>query len=163
MPTWPCSEEMPSRCYSQAKNKKEIIDMKTLRRLQNWSPRVLGILLLLTPFVFGIMTLGSSSLSAWILGSVIGVAAVALSIFWLGAFSNRVIEMITVMVGTVLVITPWIMNGSWFIADAWASCIVGLLLVLATGTLSLRNAGRQVGFATYRQLNSGSLESDTAY
>lgn len=125
--------------------------MKTLRRLQDWAPRVLGIVLLITPFVFGILAFGSSSLNAWILGTVIGVVAVALSMFWLGAFSNRVIEMMTVMVGTVVFITPWVMNGTWCVADAWASCIVGLVLVVATGTVSLRNQGRQVWFATYRR------------
>ena len=137
--------------------------MKILRRFQDWAPRALGILLLLTPFVFGIMTFGASSLSAWILGAIVGVAAVSLSIFWLGAFSNRVIEMMTVMVGTVLVITPWIMDGTWFVVSAWASCIVGLMLVVTAGLVSMRNTGRQVGFAAYRPLNGRLIESETAY
>ena len=136
--------------------------MNTLRRLLDWAPRALGVLLLLTPFVFGIMAFGSHSLNAWILGAVVGVVAVTLSVLWLGTFGNTVIEIGTVIVGTVLFITPWVLDGSWFVADAWASCIVGLLLTIAAGAVLVKNEGRQVGFATYRPLNMGSIESETA-
>lgn len=136
--------------------------MNTLKRLQDWAPRVLGVLLLITPFVFGIMTLGSRSLSAWILGAVIGVVAVALSVLWLGTSGNKTIAMVTVIVGTVLFITPWILDGILFVADAWASCIVGLLLVIAAGAMLVKNDGRQVGFATYRPVKMGSIEPEKA-
>jgi hypothetical protein len=136
--------------------------MNTLKRLQDWAPRAIGGLLLITPFVFGIMTLGSHSPNAWILGSVVGVVAVALSVFWLGTYGNKVIEMVTVIVGTVLFITSWVLDGIWFVADAWASGIVGLLLVIAVRAVPVKNEGWQVGFATYRPLNMGSIESETA-
>ena len=130
-------------CCSNAITTKEVFRMKTWRRWQDWLPLVLGVLLFLTPFVFGIETLGSRSWDAWILGAIVGVVAVAFALLWLGFPSNRVTEGMTVLVGMVLFISPWVLGEAWLTASAWASCIVGVFLVIAAGRVSVENWSRK--------------------
>src|SRR5258706_7518513 len=89
------------RYCSSAINTKEVFDMKTWNRWQELTPKVLGVLLIVVPFVFGITTIGSRSSDALVLGTVVGVVAIILALLWVGLASNRVTEGLTVMVGTV--------------------------------------------------------------
>ena len=136
--------------------------MKTWNRWQDWAPRLLGILLIFVPFVFGLATLGTGSWNAWMLGAVVGVVSMALALLWLGFPSNRVTEGLTVMVGTVLLITPWVLDESSITAGLWASCILGGLLVVAAGGMSLINSSRQAVFPTSRAWRRGSMESQSS-
>src|SRR5258708_14052392 len=88
------------RYCSSAINTKEVFDMKTWNRWQELTPKVLGVLLIIVPFVFGITTIGSSSWDAWVLGAVGGVVAVFLALFWVGFPSNRGAGGLTVIVWT---------------------------------------------------------------
>src|SRR5260370_14858995 len=97
------------RCCSSAINTKEVFDMKTWNRWQEFTPKVLGVLLIIVPFVFGIATIGSSSWDAWLLGTVVAVVSIVLVLLWFGFPSHRVTEGLTVMVGTVLLIIPWVL------------------------------------------------------
>jgi MFS-type transporter involved in bile tolerance (Atg22 family) len=112
--------------------------------------QVLGVVLLITPFVFGIATFGSTSLDVWILGAVVSVVAVILALLWLGFPSNRVTEEMTVMVGLVLFISPWVLGEAVLTADAWASWIIGVLLIIAAGGVSAAHWKRQVAIPTHR-------------
>jgi membrane-bound ClpP family serine protease len=123
---------------------------------------MLGVLLIIVPFVFGIETIGSSSWDAWLLGAVVGVVAIVLALLWFGFSSNRVTEGLTVMVGIVLFITPWVMGQSLLSAGAWASSIVGALLVAAAGRVLMENRKRQAAVPAYRFLGRGSMESSTS-
>lgn len=126
--------------------------MRTWKYWQDWAALIPGLLLLITPFVFGVATIGSHSWSAWIFGAVIGVVAVALALLWLGFPSNRLTETTTIIVGTALFISPWILGFTAFTVDMWALCIVGVLLVLVAGGLAVENWSRQTGLPTYRLL-----------
>jgi hypothetical protein len=133
--------------------------MKTWNRWQDWAPRVLGILLIFVPFVYGIATIGTHSWNAWILGTVVSVVAMALALLWLGFSSNRLTEGLTMMVGTVLLITPWALDESSLSVGMWASCILGALLVVAAGGVSVVNSSRQAVFPTSWAWRGGSMES----
>ncbi len=136
--------------------------MKTWRRWQDLTPRILGVLLIFVPFVYGMATIGTDSWNAWILGTVIGVVSMALALLWLGSPSNRVTEGMTVMVGTVLLITPWALDESSLSAGVWASCILGALLVVAAGYASIVNSSRQMVFSTSWARNRDSMESQSS-
>src|SRR5260221_5887528 len=127
------------RYCSSAINTKEVFDMKTWNRWQELTPKVLGVLLIVVPFVFGITTIGSSSWDAWVLGMVVGVVAIILALLWFGFPSNRLTEGLTVMMGTVLFITPWAMDESSVSAGVWASCIIGVLLIVAAGGMAMES------------------------
>jgi SPW repeat len=144
---------------------KEVFDMKTMNtwsRWQDWAPRMLGVLLLIVPFVFGIATIGSSSWDAWVLGTVVSVVAIILGLLWFGFASNRVTEGLTVMVGVVLLITPWVMGESLLSAGAWASSILGVLLVVGAARMAMESQRRLATVPAYRPLRRGSMESETS-
>src|SRR5258708_37008612 len=107
------------RYCSSAINTKEVFDMKTWNRWEELTPKVLGVLLIVEPFVFGITTIGSSSWDAWVLGTVVGVVAIILALLWFGFPSNRVTEGLTVMWGTVLFIIPWALDETPVSAAVW--------------------------------------------
>ena len=137
--------------------------MKLLRRWQDWAPLVAGVLLITIPFVFGRATLGSRSLDAWVLGAIVGVVAVVLALLWLGFPVNRVTGGMTVIVGMILLISPWVLGLPWLAIDAWTSCIIGALLVIIAGGLSLENWSRQTWFPTYWARHRGSIGSETQH
>ena len=134
---------------------------KTWRRWQDWMPLVLGVLLISVPLVFGMTTMSIHSLNAWVLGAVVGVVAMALAILWLGFESNGLTESVTMMLGTVLVITPWAMGLSALSVGTWASCILGAILVLAAGRVSAKNRHRQTALPTAWGWHRGLVESGT--
>ena len=137
--------------------------MKTWNRWQELTPKVLGVLLIIVPFVFGIATIGSSSWDAWLLGTVVAVVSIILGLLWFGFPSNRVTEGLTVMVGTVLLITPWVLvDESSLGAGVWTSSILGALLVVGAATVSMESQRRQATVPAYRPLRRGSMESETS-
>jgi hypothetical protein len=127
------------------------------RRQVGVSP-VIGILLLVTPLVSGLSLMGTTSFAAWVFGSIVGVAAVALAIFWLGASGNRVTEALTVLVGLALLVSPMLVGAAWLSAGAWAAYALGALLVLAAGGVFVKNAG-QVGAPLYRRVPAQEMAS----
>ena len=147
---------------SKAINTKEVFDMKTWNRWQELTPKMLGALLIIVPFVFGIATIGSSSWDAWLLGAIVGVLSIVLALFWFGFPRNRVTEGLTVMVGVVLFITPWAMGKPLLSASTLASSILGVLLVIAAVSMSIENQLRQAAVPAYRPLRRGSMESSTS-
>jgi len=109
--------------------------MQTVRRLQNWLPRVVGTLLFAVPLIFGSATFGSRLWSAWILGIVVGVIAAGLALLWLSVATNGLIHGLTMGIGMLLFITPWILSHSGFSAGALASSILGVFLMVAAGSM----------------------------
>jgi hypothetical protein len=121
--------------------------MHIWRRWQKVAPVVIGALLLLTPLVFGLATIGSPSLWAWILGAVVAVGAVALALLWLGYPRNRVIEGMVVPLGLVLLISPVLLGLT---AAALTACIMGAVLLTATAGVLMESQSRQATVPAYR-------------
>ena len=117
--------------------------MKTGKRWQNRLPLLIGALLLLTPLVFGIAMIGTHSWNAWLLGAVVGVVAVALASLWWLFPDQGVVGGMTVVLGFVLLIAPWALGKSWLTVNAWALCILGIVLVSAAGGLAVAKGSRQ--------------------
>jgi hypothetical protein len=126
--------------------------MNIWRRWQAWTPAMIGVLLITTPFVFGLAMVGVASLGAWILGTVVGLVAVILALLWLGAPSNRATEAATVFVGLVLVIAPLALGESLLTAEAWPSYLMGVLFVATAGGIFVKNQNRQASFPVYRTI-----------
>jgi uncharacterized membrane protein HdeD (DUF308 family) len=124
-----------------ATNQKEVVIMKAWSRWQDWVSLVLGILLFISPFVFGTMGHTSSAWDAWVLG-VIGVILALLS---LGLPNNPVTEWLTLVLGIVLFISPWIFAFATLTTAAWTSWVIGVLFVIAAGWVLLTNRSARAG------------------
>lgn len=113
--------------------------MKSWSRWQDWASLVLGVLLFISPFVFGTMSHTSSAWDAWVLG-VIGVILALLS---LAMPTNVVTEWLTVVLGIVLFVSPWIFGFAAVAAAAWTSWVIGILFIIAAGWVLLNRSSTQ--------------------
>ncbi|HEX4202906.1 MAG TPA: SPW repeat protein [Ktedonobacteraceae bacterium] len=110
--------------------------MKAWTRWQNWVALVLGVILFITPWVFGTYTHPASSWDAWVLG-VIGVI---LALWALASpASSMVSNWITVVLGIVLFISPWVLGFATVTAAAWSAWVIGVLFVIAAGWVILES------------------------
>ena len=92
---------------------------------------VAGLVLLLSPWLFGFTGEPSAAWNAWILGIAIAViAAVALYAFY------EPEEWINVVLGIWAVIAPWALGFSAITAATWVHVIAGIVVaVLAAGSI----------------------------
>jgi hypothetical protein len=109
--------------------------MQMVKRFQDWLPRIVGVLLFTVPLIFGIATFGSGLWSAWVLGTVVSVIAVGLALLWLGCATNGLIQGVTMGLGMLLFVTPWLLNQGGFSAGLLASSILGTCFMLAAGSM----------------------------
>lgn len=112
---------------------------------------VIGILLFGVPFVFGIAMFGIHVWSAWVLGVVVAVAAIFLAHLWWARHRHRVIEGTTGLVGGILFLAPWVLNGSWPAAVVWACSLLGLLLLVVLADMLWNDWHRQTRSARAAQ------------
>lgn len=104
--------------------------MKAWTRWQDWVVLVLGVLLFIAPFVFRATTHPASAWDGWILG-VIGVILALLSLGLAGSVVNTVTEVLTLILGVVLFISPWVLGFTTLPAMAWTAWIIGVLFFIA--------------------------------
>ena len=114
--------------------KKGTIAMKTWKHFYDNAPKVIGGLLLLTPFIFGIVTMSTPFWNTWLLGIVVGVVAVFLTFLWWGIPRNKPTEGMTVLVGLVLCISPWVLNENRSFAGIGVCSLLGVLLVITAAS-----------------------------
>jgi hypothetical protein len=116
--------------------------MRAWTRWQDWAIVVLGVLLFIAPWVFRTATVSTGgSWDAWILG----VIAVILGLLSLGLPRNVVTEWLTLIVGVLLFISPWVLGFAAVTAAAWTAWIIGILLFIAAGWVLLEQRGTHVG------------------
>jgi len=116
--------------------------MKTWTRWQDWISLVLGVILFLTPWVFGTAMNRASSLDAWIIG-VIGVILALVALAFLSAAT--IAEGLSVVLGVLLFISPWVLGFAALSSAAWAAWIIGILLVVVNGWTLLQTRTPRVG------------------
>ena len=107
--------------------------MTAWRRWQDYATIILGVLLFLTPFVFGDTSRGTATTTAYILGVLLvlgGVLAAALR-------EPNQVEWIPVVLGVVTFVSPFVFGFTAVTAIAWAAWIVGVLTVVSAGSLLL--------------------------
>ena len=116
--------------------------MKAWTRWQNWVSLVLGVILFITPWVFGTAMNRASSWDAWIIG-VIGVILALVALAFLSAAT--IAEGLSVVLGVLLFISPWVLGYAALSAAAWAAWILGILLVVVNGWTLLQTRTPRLG------------------
>jgi hypothetical protein len=115
--------------------------MKAWSRWQDWVSLVLGVLLFISPWVFAFAQ-GSSALDAWI----VGVIGVILALVALGALAAATtVEVISVILGVWLFISPWVLGFSTLSGAAWTAWIIGILFVIVNGLTLYQARSPRVG------------------
>ena len=105
--------------------------MTTWRRWQDWVVVGLGVILFLTPFVFGETGQTVAASTAYILGVLIA----------LGGLLNAAMrqaggyELIPAVLAVILFVSPFAFGFTEVAALAWSAWIIAILVVLAVGSL----------------------------
>ncbi len=105
-------------------------------RWQDWVSLVAGIWLFLSPWVLKAPLNGGATWSFCIVGAVIAIAAVAA----LAAYQLWE-EWVDVMLGVLLIISPWALGFASTTTLRWNAVIVGVVVVLASGWVLSSDSG----------------------
>ena len=109
----------------------EVAAMTTWRRWQDWVVVALGVILFVTPFVFGQATNNVAAYTAYVLGALIALAGI------LNAAMKEAggLEIIPGVLAVILFVSPWAFGFTAVTALAWSAWIIGILVVLTVGSL----------------------------
>ncbi len=120
--------------------------MKAWTRWQDWVVLALGILLFIAPFVSRAMASSypASAWDGWILG-IIGVILALLSLGFAGSVVNTITEILTLILGVVLFISPWVLGFTALSAMAGTAWVIGVLFFVAGGWTLFDMRERRIG------------------
>src|SRR5258705_11146000 len=109
----------------------EVAAMTTWRRWQDWVVVGLGVVLFVTPFLFGETANSVAASTAYVLGALIALAGV------LNAAMKDAggLELIPAVLAVILFVSPWAFGFSALTGLAWAAWIIAILVVLTVGSL----------------------------
>src|SRR6266851_3272024 len=116
----------------------EVAAMTTWRRWQDWVVVALGVILFVTPFVFGDTSQTVAALAAYVLGVLLvlgGLLNAAMR-------EARGLEIIPAVLAVILFVSPWAFGFTAVTALAWSAWIIAILVVLAVGSLFARQTRR---------------------
>jgi len=109
----------------------EVAAMTTWRRWQDWVVVGLGVVLFVTPFIFGETANSVAASTAYVLGALIALAGV-LNVAMKDAGG---LELIPAVLAVILFVSPWAFGFSAVTGLAWAAWIIAILIVLTVGSL----------------------------
>src|SRR5260370_16775113 len=109
--------------------------MKAWSHWQNWVSLVLGVILFITPWVFGTATNTASSWDAWIIG-VIGVILALLALAYVSA--AWIPEYLSVALGVLLFISPWVLGFAALSSPSWVAWIIAILFLVVNERILLQ-------------------------
>jgi len=109
----------------------EVAAMTTWRRWQDWVVVGLGVVLFVTPFLFGETANSVAASTAYMLGALIALSGV------LNAAMKDAggLELIPAVLAVILFVSPWAFGFSALTGLAWAAWIISILVVLTVGSL----------------------------
>ena len=100
-------------------------------RWQDWITAALGVVLFITPFVFGDTSQTAAAWTAY-------VGGVLLFVFGGGSLLLRLnanVEYLPLIVGILLFLAPWILGFSNTTAMAWSAWVIGVLAFVNAGSV----------------------------
>ena len=105
--------------------------MTTWRRWQDWVVVALGVVLFVTPFVFGQTSETVAASAAYALGVLIVLAGL------LNAAMREAggLELIPAVLAVILFVSPWAFDFTAVTALAYSAWIIAILIVIAVGSL----------------------------
>ena len=110
----------------------------TWKRWQDWLTVIIGVLLFITPFVFGATAMAGAAWTAYIGGALLVIAG----LWSLSSGTNQWLEWAMVVVGVLVFIAPWVLGFTSESSIAWSAWIAGVLAVLIGGSDLVRERDR---------------------
>ena len=97
------------------------------KNVQDWINLICGVLLFISPWVLGFSRDLMAARAAWVGGVIIfvmGVAALAQFVEWE--------EWVALIVGALVVISPWVLGFTMVHAAVWSCVVLGVIVVLSS-------------------------------
>jgi hypothetical protein len=112
--------------------------MTAWKRWQDYTTMVAGVLLFISPFVFGETSAGVAAGTAYVLGVLLFLSGVLA-----GAMREAGrIEIIPGVLGVVTFVSPWVLGFTGVAGIAWAAWIMGVVAALAAGSFLFARGSR---------------------
>jgi hypothetical protein len=109
----------------------EVAAMTTWKRWQDWVVVGLGVVLFLTPFIFGETANSVAASTAYVVGALIALAGL-----WNAAMRKAGgIELVPAVLAVILFVSPWAFGFSAVTGLAWAAWIIAILVVFTVGSV----------------------------
>jgi VIT1/CCC1 family predicted Fe2+/Mn2+ transporter len=113
------------------KNTRRLIVMSGEMRWQDWINALLGVVLFITPFVFGDTSQTAAAWTAYVGGVLLFVFGAGSLLFrW-----NPTIEYLPLIEGVLLFLAPWVLGFSGITAMAWSAWVIGVLAFVNAGSV----------------------------
>jgi VIT1/CCC1 family predicted Fe2+/Mn2+ transporter len=112
-------------------NTRRLIAMSGEMRWQDWINALLGVVLFITPFVFGDTSQTAAAWTAYVGGVLLFVFGAGSLLFrW-----NPTIEYLPLIEGVLLFLAPWVLGFSGITAMAWSAWVIGVLAFVNSGSV----------------------------
>src|SRR2546426_3618224 len=124
----------------------EVAAMTTWRRWQDWVVVGLGVVMFLTPFVFGETGQTVAASTAYVLGVLIALGGL------LNAATRQTggLELIPAVLAVILFVSPWAFGFTAGTGLAWAAWVIAILIVLTGGNLFAMQKPRALAWSEAR-------------
>lgn len=104
--------------------------MRAWSRWQDWGTMLLGIVLIATPFIFGVALDSVAAYTAYVIGGLLVVTGL-----WTASTEEpeTIAETAPLILGAALFVAPWVLQFTGVTEIAWMSWIIGALAVVNAG------------------------------
>jgi uncharacterized membrane protein HdeD (DUF308 family) len=112
--------------------------MTAWKRWQDYATMVAGVLLFVSPFVFGETSQGVAAYGAYVLGILLvlsGILAAAMR-------ESGGVELLPAVLGVITFVSPWVLGFAGITAIAWTAWVLGIVVVIIAGSLLLGRSER---------------------
>jgi hypothetical protein len=113
--------------------------MAKWNRWQDWANVVLGVILFITPFVFGATGNTLAAFTAYVGGALL----VIIGLFDLANPESQAGEWVEGVVGVLVFISPWVLGFSSLTMMAWSAWIIGVVSVVLVASVLFADRGQQ--------------------
>lgn len=107
-------------------------------RWQDYTTMATGVLLFISPFVFGETSSGVAAGTAYVLGVLLLLSGILMAAM---REAGR-IGLVPVVLGVVAFLSPWVLGFTGVTGVAWAAWALGIVAALAAGSLLFAGGSR---------------------
>jgi SPW repeat len=111
--------------------------MSAWKRWQDWAIVILGIVLFITPLTVPFISGGTATAPAAYTAYVMGVLFVGLALYMLANPAKLLGEWIEMVLGVLLIASPFAVGFSGVVVVAYTAWIIGVLAILLAGSVLL--------------------------
>jgi hypothetical protein len=105
--------------------------MTAWKRWQDYTVMVTGVLLFISPFVFGETSHSVAAVSAYVVGVLLVLAGILVAVMR----EAGGIDIVPAVVGVIAFISPWALGFAGVAGIAWSAWVLGIIAVVAAGSL----------------------------